>query len=321
MRRSRLLLAVLILVSSIRIGRAEEPKPGQQVAQEFSQAKSPDSKLGYLLYLPEDYGKGEKSPLLLFLHGGGADRSFLTRMRATIDEMWKSGTLPKMVIVTPSAMRSFYMDYRDGSQKWESFIVGPFLEHLRKTYKVTREKKGTLLFGISMGGLGGLRLGFKYPDKFEALAVLEPGIDPALRWKDVKPRNRFYRSDQLMRTIFGKPLDEGYWEANNPASICVANADKIRASGLEIYIDAGDQDAFNINEGTEFMHRVLWDYKIAHEYHLVRGADHVGRTIRPRAIEALQFLSRVLNPPPVDPEVDALRKQLEPSKRAAERKP
>ena len=242
-------------------------------------------------------------------------------MRATIDEMWKSGALPKMVIVTPSATRSFYMDYKDGSQKWESFIMGPFLEHLRETYKVTRERKGTLLFGISMGGLGGLRLGFKYPDKFEALAVLEPGIDPALKWKDVKPRNRFYRSDQLMQTIFGKPLDEGYWEANNPASICVANADKIRASGLEIYIDAGDQDAFNINEGTEFMHRILWDYKIAHEYHLVRGADHVGRTIRPRTIEALQFLTRVLNPPPVDPEADALRKQLEPSKRAAERKP
>jgi S-formylglutathione hydrolase len=276
----------------------------------------------YNALLPDGYESvKEPLPLLLFLHGGGGDRTFLTRMRATIDEMWKSGALPRMVIVTPSAARSFYMDYKDGSQKWESFIVGPFLEHLRQTYKVTRERKGTLLFGISMGGLGGLRLGFKYPDKFEALAVLEPGIDPALRWKDVKPRNRFYRSDELMQTIFGRPLDEGYWEANNPASICVANADRIRASGLEIYIDAGDQDAFNINEGTEFMHRIMADYKIAHEYHLVRGADHVGRTLRPRSEEALRFLARVLSPPPSDPEAEALRRRLEPLKRAAEKKP
>jgi S-formylglutathione hydrolase len=272
--------------------------------------------------LPDGYDTvKEPLPLLLFLHGGGGDRTFLTRMRAAIDDMWKAGTLPKMVVVTPSAGRSFYMDYKDGSQKWESFIAGPFLEHLRQTYKVTRERKGTLLFGISMGGLGGLRLAFKYPDKFEAVAALEPGIDPALKWKEVKPRNRFYRSDDLMQTIFGKPFDEGYWEANNPASICVANAEKIRASGLSIYVDVGDMDAFNINEGTEFIHRIMWDFKIPHEYHLVRGADHVGRTLRPRSIEALEFLARVLSSPPADPEADALHERLEPLKRAAEKKP
>ena len=272
--------------------------------------------------LPDGYEAAkEPFPLLFFLHGGGGDRGFLVRMRAIVDDMWKAGTLPKMVVVTPSAGRSFYMDYKDGSQKWESFIVGPFLEHLRKTYKVTRERKGTLLFGISMGGLGGLRLGFKYPERFEAVAALEPGIDPALRWKDVKPRNRFWRGDDLMETIFGKPFDEAYWEANNPAAICVANAAKIRASGLNIYIDAGDLDAFNLHEATEFLHRLMWDNSIPHEYHLVRGADHVGRTIRPRAIEALEFLTRVLNPPPPDPEVDALRRRLEPLKRAAEKRP
>jgi len=276
----------------------------------------------FSVLLPDGYESiNEPLPLLFFLHGGGGDRTFLTRMRPVIDDMWKAGTLPKMVIVTPSAGRSFYMDYKDGSQKWESFIIGPFLEHLRQTYKVSRERKGTLLFGISMGGLGGLRLAFKYPDKFQAVAALEPGIDPALKWKEVKPRNRFYRSDELLQSIFGKPIDENYWEANNPATIAAANAGKIRGSKLEIYIDVGDQDAFNIHEGTEFIHRIMWDSKIDHEYHLVRGADHVGRTMRPRTAEALGFLSRMLNPPPPDPEADALRERLEPLKRAAERKP
>jgi hypothetical protein len=93
------------------------------------------------------------------------------------------------------------------------------------------------------------------------VAALEPGIDPALKWKDVQPRNRFWRGDELMQTIFGRPFDEKYWEANNPASICVANADKIRASGLGVYIEAGDLDAFNLHEATEFMHRIMWDYK------------------------------------------------------------
>ena len=274
--------------------------------------------LEYNVLLPDGY-EAEKGPLplLLFLHGGGGDRSFLGRMRPAIDEMWKSGSLPKMVIVTPSAGRSFYMDYKDGSQKWESFIIGEFIDHLRATYKVTRERKGTLLFGISMGGLGALRLGFKYPDKFQGLAALEPGIDPALKWADVKPRNRFYRGDDLMETIFGKPFDAAYWEKNNPPSIAVANADKIRASGLGIYLDVGDDDSFNLHESAEFMHRLLWDYKILHEYHLIRGADHVGRTMRPRSMEGLAFLARVLNPPPVDPEAEALKQRLAPLKRRA----
>jgi S-formylglutathione hydrolase len=315
----RSLLITFLLISVGAFGQSA--KASQLVESRFDTKLVPGP-VEYNVLLPDGYDSTKGPlPLLLFLHGGGGDRNFLTRLRAAIDDMWKAGTLPKMVVVTPSAARSFYMDYKDGSQKWESFIVGPFLEHLRQTYKVTRERKGTLLFGISMGGLGGLRLGFKYPDKFEAVAALEPGIDPALKWKDVKPRNRFYRSDELMQTIFGKPFDEGYWEANNPASICVVNSEKIRASGLGIYIDVGDEDAFNINEGTEFIHRIMWDFKIPHEYHLVRGADHVGRTIRPRTTEALGFLARVLNPPAADPEADALRKQLEPLKRASEKKP
>jgi S-formylglutathione hydrolase len=307
-------IAVIIVVS----GTAN----ASQLVESKIETKLLPGPVEFNVLLPDGYDTAkEPLPLLFFLHGGGGDRSFLTRMRVIVDDMWKEGTLPKMVVVTPSAGRSFYMDYKDGSQKWESFIVGPFLEHIRQTYKVTRERKGTLLFGISMGGLGGLRLAFKYPDRFEAVAALEPGIDPALKWKDVKPRNRFWRGEALMETIFGKPFDEAYWEANNPASICLANADKIRALGLGVYIDAGDLDSFNLHEATEFMHRIMWDNKIPHEYHLVRGADHVGRTIRPRATEALEFLTRVLKPPPVDPEAEALKKQLEPMKRAAERRP
>ncbi len=279
------------------------------------------SPVEFAVLLPDGYEAAkEPLPLLLFLHGGGGDKSFLTRMRPVIEEMWKAGTLPPMVVVTPSAGRSFYMDYKDGSQKWETFIVTEFLAHLRAQYKVTKERQGTLLFGISMGGLGALRLGFKYPEKFAGLAAMEPGIDPVLRWKDLSARYKFYRAQDLMETIFGKPFDEAYWEANNVATIAVNRADKLRAAGLGIYIEAGDEDAFYLHEATEYLHRLLWDRKIAHEYHLVRGADHVGRTIRPRATEALAFLTRLLNPPPPDPEADATRKRLEPLKQAVEKR-
>jgi S-formylglutathione hydrolase len=51
----------------------------------------------------------------------------------------------------------------------------------------------------------------------------------------------------------------------------------------------------------EFLHRVLWDHAIPHEYRLVRGADHLGRTLTGRLRDGFRFLTRqVLAPPPAD---------------------
>src|ERR1700676_1512073 len=88
----------------------------------------------YAVLLPDGYKDGAPLPLLLYLHGGGGDRMALTRMRDIFEQEWKAGHLPKMVIATPSVtQRCFYMDSKDGTEKWETLIVGPFLEHLQKT--------------------------------------------------------------------------------------------------------------------------------------------------------------------------------------------
>lgn len=272
--------------------------------------------LKYSVLLPDGYGSATSPfPLLLNLHGGGGTRDSLGRMRKSFEDLWKSGGLPKMVVVTPSAERSFYMDYKDGSQKWETLLAGPFLDHLRTKYKLRKDARGTMLLGISMGGMGALRLGFKYPQTFGAIAALEPGIEPALHWKDVLPRHRFWRSDALLAVIYGKPFDEAYWEENNPASLAIENREKILHAELQIYLDCGDKDAFGLDEATEFLHQTLWNAKIPHEYHLVRGADHVGRSIGPRAREALEFLGKTLTAQPPDLEAERLQRTLRPMKK------
>ncbi len=263
------------------------------------------SPLEYAALLPEGYRQAAKPyPLLLVLHGGGGDRGFLRRMRAAVEAV-----LPDVVAATPSVQRSFYMDYRDGSQKWETLLTGPFLEHLRKTYKVAGKP---YLFGISMGGMGALRMGFKYPERYAAVAALEPGIDPALKWSDVQPRHRFWRSQWLMESIFGKPFDAAYWEANNPATIANNEAERLRAAGLPIYLECGDEDAFALDEAAEFLHQVLRRKGVRHEYHLVYGADHGGRTIEPRSREGLEFLKSAMHPAGPDPWAEALRRKLAP---------
>ncbi len=249
------------------------------------------------VYTPPGYDpkRAAAYPLVIQLHGGGGSSDNMSTMIETFEAAIKAGLIPASVSVMPSAGRSFYMDYKDGSQKWEQFIVNDLLGHMRKDYNVAKGREGTLITGISMGGMGSLRIAFKHPDKFQAVASMEPGIEPALAYKDIQLRDRFWRDQSLFETIYGKPVDEAYWAANNPATIAKTNPERL--VGLGIYLEAGDQDMFFLHHGTEFVHRILFDAGISHEYRLVRGAEHVGPSILARFTNALDFFGRVLNPP------------------------
>jgi len=246
-------------------------------------------------------GLGPGAALVLFLHGGDGDNGFLAHFREAIEAAWAAGELAPCLVATPDADRSLYLDYFDGSQKWETFLVAELIPHLRSAFGLSAGREATVVAGISMGGLGAARLGLKHPDVFGGLAALEPGVEPALRFADVKLRNAFQRGRPFIEARFGRPVDEAFWQANNPANIAIARQAAIAASGIAIYLDVGDLDMFHIDEGTEFLHRVLWDQRIRHEYRLLRGADHLGRSLPPRVRAALGWLdAQVLRPPPPD---------------------
>ncbi len=289
---------------------ASELVPGQIETELVS------SPVEYYALLPPGYStSGERYPLVIDLHGGGGTRDNLKDQQPLFDTLWADGRIPPMVVVMPTAQqRGFYLDLRDGSQQWESFLVGPFLDHVRERFRVRADARGTMLTGGSMGGMGSLRIAFKYPERFGAVAALEPGTDPVLEWDELRPKHRFWRDDALMERAYGKPIDQEFYAKNNPAWIAAHNADKIRASGLQILVEAGDQDMYWLYEAAEFLHRVLWDHKIRHDYHLYKGADHIGPSLGPRKAVALEFLAKSLTDPVEDPIVTAGRKRLAPMK-------
>ena len=183
------------------------------------------SPVNYSVVLPDGYEAAKKPfPLLLLLHGGKSSHEELAWWKETFDQLWAEGKISKMVVAMPNAGtptiegRSEYVDFHDGSQKWYSFVMGPFLSHMRQQYKVSADSADTAIGGYSMGGLGALRFAFKNPDKFAGVAGWEPSVLPAYYWKDVRSRNRFHYSDEFLERIYGKPF-EGNWEANNPALI------------------------------------------------------------------------------------------------------
>lgn len=259
----------------------------------------------YAVILPAGYDQSGPVPLCLVLHGGGGTHQNLVDSKPIYDELWASGALPPIVLASASVSpMGFYLDHPDGKVRWESFIAQDFVAHLRRSYKVRAERDSTIISGTSMGGHGSLRIAFRNPDRFAAVAALEPALDPALEVEDVTARNRFFfgpvldsGGDASAERLVGLKRDASIFRGNNPANLALANADAIRTSGLAIYLEAGDQDVFNLHDGAEFLHRVLWDLDISHEYHLVRGADHVGPTLRPRMREAYAWVGSLLSSP------------------------
>lgn len=270
----------------------------------------------YAALLPDEYAaEGSRLPLLLMLHGSGGDREQIARFRSQVDGMWADGDLPKMVIATPSVARgSIYMDSYDGKDRWETFIMTEFLPHLRAKYRVSADRETTMVTGISMGGFGSLRLGFKYPETFGAVAAMEPGAWPGLTWAEVPDRNKI-RPPESIAALFGDPFDDAKFKRENPASIVAS--DPARLLDSAIYIEVGDEDGFGFMEGVDYLHRLLWRHRLRHEYRLVRWADHVGSSITERSRDRFRFVARYLEQPaPAEPAVSQYRERMAESHRA-----
>jgi S-formylglutathione hydrolase len=221
----------------------------------------------------------------------------LVRMRGPITTWWEEGILPPMVVATASTgPSSCYLDHPDGSTAWETFIGTRLQEELAKRYSLT---DGVVLLGISMGGYGALKIAFAWPEAFRGVAAVEPMLEPALRAAEVRPRNRFYVwGSDLPTALLGPDRDPALFEQDNPANRAVRNADRLRAAGLPIYLECGDDDALLFQDGAEFLHRVLWDLDLSHEYRLTAGADHVGPSLLPRLKAAFLWLGDRLSPAP-----------------------
>ena len=259
-------------------------------------------------YLPKDYDakRAEPYPLLIQLHGGGGSNHAMGSLPncgsgcpgglgGMLDAAIEMGLVPPMVSIMPSAGRSDYMNFRDGSQKWEDFVLNDLLSYMRKNFNVVQGRQGTFITGISMGGHGSLRIAVKHPEVFQAVASQEPGfMPPALSYDEITLRDKWNPIKEIEQ-IYGAPVDKEYWAANNPATIITKSPSRLL--GLGIYLEVGDQDFFYLDQGTEFVHRVLFDAGISHEYRLVKGADHVGASMGPRFLDALSFIGRQINPP------------------------
>ena len=121
--------------------------------------------------LPHDIAQGgralEERKVLYLLHGLSDDASAWQRYTNIEILAQRHG----LVVVMPSAGRSFYTDMANG-QAYFSYITEELPAWLAASFRIGTAREQTFIAGVSMGGYGAFKAAFLRPDLFAAACSL-----------------------------------------------------------------------------------------------------------------------------------------------------
>lgn len=248
----------------------------------------------YLVLTPPGWTGREQLPLLLMLHGAGSSAASLEAQLPLYERAWADGSLPPVLAACASTptLGGFYIDHAQGG-RWETAVAQEFPAHVAREFGADLSRQ--LITGASMGGYGALKIAFAQPERFIAVAAMAPAVFPGETADQVPPGNAPSVLGDLLTAMRDSPA--GY-AANSVTGRLRASAGAIRDSGLAIAVECGDQDSFGLADGAEYLHRVLRDLGVSHDYHLVGGADHVGPETERRQADVLVLLGQALKQAP-----------------------
>jgi len=246
----------------------------------------------YNIYLPDGYTSRPDLyyPVMYLLHGNGGTRNDWVswgRLRQTADRLIHKGEIPPAIIVMPDAGTTWYVDLKE---PMESAFFQSLLPHIEAKYRALTSRDARVIGGLSMGGYGALRYALKYPDAFQAAALLSPAIydpEPPL--------------DSSARTVgvFSLPGTNGAYSAtvwqeyNWPALWQGFLARQIR---VPMYINSGDDDEFFIEMEVARLYNRLRREGQPAELRIVNG-KHEGAVWASTLGEALEYVFRTVRRP------------------------
>jgi predicted peptidase len=164
-------LSLALLAASVSLpalGAGEEPDKVQQEKQ-FEREITVKVKINYLLFLPADYGKTDKTwPLILFLHGAGESGNDLAKVKT-------HG--PPKIVETKKDFPFIVVSPQSAGRGWDVETLRALLDDVAANYRVDKDR--IYLTGLSMGGFGTWSLAAAYPNHFAAIVPICGGGNPA----------------------------------------------------------------------------------------------------------------------------------------------
>ncbi len=134
-------------------------------------------RVAYSLYLPPCYAADPTRvyPVLYLLHGVNADNTQWLDLNVvpSADTLIAQRAIAPLVIVMPDG------DYRAG-EDYAAFVLRDVIPQIEQTARVSRERAGRAIGGLSRGGYWALYLALTHPDLFAAVGGHSPVINAAL---------------------------------------------------------------------------------------------------------------------------------------------
>jgi S-formylglutathione hydrolase FrmB len=260
-----------------------------------------------MVYLPAGYDPGDarRYPVFYYLSGLGGDETNWIQMGG-LDKVADTLEL-EAIVVMPDGDNNFYFDsamdtkyeacLKDGegmfirtqsrkktcvkASKYETYMTKDLIGWVDGKYKTIPTREARAIAGISMGGFGALMLSMRHPDLYSAavshsglITPLYMGPYPYEKGKvQLHPSiasltNTFKLLGNLgpwVLGVFGN--DIANWRAHDPAVL----AQKLTPGKLHLYLDCGTEDEFLFHHSVQYLHDLLLEKGIKHEYFLGPG--------------------------------------------------
>jgi enterochelin esterase-like enzyme len=131
-----------------------------------------------LVYLPPDFSKDKKYPVLYLLHGiGGDEKEWLIQgqPQVILDNLYAENKITPMIVVLPNgrAMKDdratgniFDKDKVDAFATFEKDLLNDLVPYIEEKFPVMKDSEHRAIAGLSMGGGQSLNFGLGNLDKF-----------------------------------------------------------------------------------------------------------------------------------------------------------
>ncbi|MBK9382270.1 MAG: esterase family protein [Chitinophagaceae bacterium] len=193
--------------------------------------------------------KNAPLPVVYLLHGhGGWYANWIIRVPQLKDY---ADQYQLMIVCPDGGYNSWYLDSPlDSTVRFETYVSKEIPAYIDAHYNTIKDRKARAITGLSMGGHGGLFLGFRNAERFGACGSMSGGVD-------LQP---FPKNWQLAQKI-GDTLNY----AANWKNYSVINViEDYPEDSVAIIIDCGNEDFFiNVNHA---LHEKMLKLKIPHDY-------------------------------------------------------
>ncbi|MEI8291538.1 MAG: alpha/beta hydrolase-fold protein [Verrucomicrobiota bacterium] len=254
-------LAVVNAQSPAKTGWVTSAVHAPRVEFRMFDSAAAKTKVSYHIYTPEIYDteKERRFPVLYWLHGIGGSQQGMPRMCDQFTKAIAQGKMPPIIVVFVNGMTdSFYCDAINAARPVETVIIKELIPHIDATFRTFARREGRMIEGFSMGGYGAGHLGFKYPELFGAVSM----IDGAL----VDLGTIKHRHGELFQRIFDS--NEENFTAAHPLTLVEKNVAQIKGRTLI------RQAVGKLVQPNTVMHEQLNRLRIAHDYHVFEGVGH-----------------------------------------------